>query len=134
MQRSESYNTKQKDLLLNIIKKQKQEFNVKDIYNELNREIGLTTIYRFVDKLVNDGILNKTVGEDNTMYYQYLDTCECHNHFFLKCTNCGNLTHVDCDCIEELNNHIRNNHKFIPNTDHIIINGICNKCNKNRGE
>ena len=32
MARSESYNTKQKDLILNVIKNQKHEFTIKDIY------------------------------------------------------------------------------------------------------
>ena len=46
MQRSESYNTKQKDLILETIKNRNSEFSAKDIYNDLNKKIGLTTIYR----------------------------------------------------------------------------------------
>ena len=34
MARSESYNTKQKDLILNVIKNQKYEFTIKDIYDK----------------------------------------------------------------------------------------------------
>lgn len=131
LRRSDSYNTKQKDIILETIKKKKNEFSAKEIYNDLNKEIGLTTIYRFIDKLVNDGTLNKEVGEDNTAYYQYLEECNCHNHFYLKCTECGKLIHVDCDCIEELTSHINKKHKFTPNKDHIIINGTCKECNKN---
>ena len=128
MQRSESYNTKQKDLILEAIKNRNSEFSAKDIYNDLDNKIGLTTIYRYIDKLVNDEVLNKTIGGDNTTYYQYLEECSCHNHFYLKCTDCGKLIHVDCDCIEELTNHITKKHKFKPNKDHIIINGICKEC------
>ena len=130
MQRSESYNTKQKDLILETIKNRNSEFSAKDIYNDLNKKIGLTTIYRYIDKLVTDEVLNKTLGEDNTTYYQYLEECNCHNHFYLKCTDCGKLIHVDCDCIKELTNHITKNHKFKPNKDHIIINGLCNNCSE----
>ena len=130
MSRCETYNTKQKDLILEVIKSQKNEFSVKDIYNEIKEYAGLTTIYRFIDKLVSDGVLNKTVGEDNTTYYQYLSSCECENHFYLKCNNCGELTHIDCDCIEELTNHITKHHKFRPDKDHIIITGTCNKCSR----
>ena len=43
MTRSDSYNTKQKDLILNIIKNQKHAFTIKDIYKELNSNVGLTT-------------------------------------------------------------------------------------------
>lgn len=131
MSRSESYKTKQKELLLSIIKNQKREFTIKDIYNQVKDKTGLTTIYRLIDKLNNDGLLNKYIGKDNITYYQYLDKCSHENHFFLKCTNCGNIIHIDCDCISELSNHIINEHHFIPSHEHIIINGICNNCKNN---
>lgn len=122
-----SYKTKQKDLILNMIKKQKGEFKVQDIYEALNKEVGLTTIYRLIDKLDKEGLLNKTVG-DNITYYQYLEKCEHENHFYLKCEKCGNIIHVDCDCIKELMTHIAREHKFKINNEHIVINGICSKC------
>jgi len=128
--RNESYNTKQKDIILQIIKKEETEFTVKDIYSKLNNQVGLTTIYRLVDKLVEEGILNKSISKDNITYYQYLETCNEDNHFYLKCGNCGKIIHIDCDCIKELSHHILNNHKFIPSNKQIIINGICEKCIK----
>lgn len=130
MKRNDTYNTKQKDIILEVIKKQDSEFSAKNIYNEVKDLTGLTTVYRLIDKLVNDGILNKTIGEDNTTYYQYLPECNNKNHFYLKCTNCGNLIHIDCDCIEELTSHITKHHKFKPKKEHIIIEGICNNCQK----
>ena len=122
MQR-EKYKTRQKEHILEIIKNKKKEFTVKDIYQELNKEIGMTTIYRLIDNLVEDGIINK-----NEKYYQYLEHCDCDNHFYLKCNNCGTLIHVDCDCINDLFSHINKEHKFKPDKEKIIINGLCNKC------
>ena len=131
MARSESYNTKQKDLILGVIKSQKHEFTIKDIYEKLNKNVGLTTIYRLVDKLVNENILNKYISKDNKKYYQYLKECNEENHFYLKCDKCGDLVHIDCDCIDDLSSHIFKIHKFKPNKKNIIINGICEKCIKN---
>ena len=125
-----SYKTKQKDLILNEIKNRKSEFKAQDIYEYLNKEVGLTTIYRLIDKLVKEGLLNKTIGDDNIAYYQYLEKCEHENHFYLKCEKCGNIIHVDCDCITELMSHIAREHKFKTNSEHIIINGICEKCGR----
>lgn len=124
----EVYKTKQKDIILNIIRQQKNSFTIKDIYKELKGKVGLTTIYRLIDKLVEENKLNKTISSDNTTYYQYLEECTEENHFYLKCDKCGSMTHIDCDCIEELTSHIVQNHKFKPNKDHIIIDGICSKC------
>ena len=68
-----SYNTKQKDIILELIKKYHHEFTVKDIYESIKESVGLTTIYRLVDKLVDEGRISKTIGKDNQTYYQYLE-------------------------------------------------------------
>ena len=125
-----SYNTKQKDIILDLIKKNHHEFTVKDIYEDIKDSVGLTTIYRLVDKLVDEGRISKTIGKDNQTYYQYLEECDHENHFYLKCDNCGTMTHIDCDCIGDLSKHISKEHKFKLNESNIIINGICSKCNK----
>ena len=127
MQRNSSYNTKQKDIIINKIKNINKDFTIKDIYNELDGNVGLTTIYRLVDKLVDEGLISKDI-KDNITYYHYLEKCDNHNHFYLKCEKCGMVIHIDCDCIIDLSNHILNHHKFKLNQDHIIINGICNNC------
>ena len=124
------YNTKQKDLILDIIKKMNKEFTINDIYKKLNRSVGLTTIYRLVDSLIKDGLLHKDINNNNVTYYQYLEQCDEENHFYLKCDNCGKIIHIDCECINELSNHILKHHKFITNKEQIIINGICNNCIK----
>lgn len=123
-----SYNTKQKKIIIDVIKKHKNNFTIKDIYNELNCSIGLTTIYRLFDRLVDDNYLSKSIGKDNNSYYQYLEHCDKDNHFYLRCESCGNMEHVDCDCIADLTNHIHKKHHFSINHDHIIINGLCKKC------
>ena len=123
-----SYNTKQKEEILDIISKQRKEFTIKDIHDKLET-VGLTTIYRLVDKLVEEGKINKRIGKDNITYYQYLEECEHTNHFYLRCDNCGDMKHIDCDCIEDLSNHIFKEHNFTSDKN-IIINGLCNKCNK----
>ena len=129
MSKRKSYNTKQKNIILEEIQNQKKEFTVKDIYSKLENQVGLTTIYRLIDKLVEDGKLSKNI-DNNIPYYQYLEECEEKNHFYLKCNKCKNMIHIDCDCIENLSTHIKKNHQFQLDKEHIIINGYCNKCKK----
>ena len=128
MARSKVYHTKQKDRIFNVICNYNHIFTIKDIYHALNEKTGLTTIYRFVESLVKDGRLSKFIGEDNFTYYQYLEECDEENHFFLKCEICGEIIHIDCDCIKDLALHINKNHKFTLDQKNIIINGICEKC------
>lgn len=122
-----TYNTKQKDIILDIIKNKKNEFTVKDIKNIVKDNIGLTTIYRLVDKLVSENRLKQFI-KDNVTYYQYLEECDHLNHFYLKCDKCGTMIHIDCDCISDLSAHILKEHNFKSNNDNIIIYGLCSKC------
>lgn len=128
MKRNENYNTRQREIILDAIRKNKNEFTIKDIHLNIKDKVGLTTVYRLVDKLVEEGLLNKFIGKDNITYYQYLEKCEHQNHFYLKCESCGDIVHVDCDCIEEITNHIFLKHDFKPSREHIIIYGICKNC------
>ncbi len=130
MARGESYNTKQKSLILDAVKKQKKDFTIKDIHIVLNKKVGLTTIYRFIDKLVDDGVLSKFIRNDNMTYYQYLEHCDEENHFYLRCEQCGKMEHVDCECIGDLSSHIFKKHHFKANRENIIINGLCDNCTK----
>ncbi len=123
-----SYDTKQKELLLNTIKGFNKQFEVKEIYESLKGEVGLTTIYRFLEKLEKEKLVTKIVGSDNRTYFEYLERCEEENHFYLKCDKCGSLTHVDCDCINELSTHISKEHSFNLNKENIIMKGICKNC------
>lgn len=125
-----SYSTKQKDLILDVIKSRKKEFTVKDIYDEVKKDVGLTTIYRLVDKLVKEGYINKNISNDNITTYEYLEKCDEENHFYLKCNMCKRLEHVDCGCIDDLYKHINKEHSFKLNKENIVINGICKKCAK----
>lgn len=131
MEKRDKYKTSNKTLLMNYIKNIDKSFSVKDLYNIIKSNdinIGLTTIYRYLDELTNKKILKKYYDEKNTALYQYLNECEKTNHFYLKCNHCGELIHIDCDCILELHNHIYNEHKFITDDKNIIINGLCSKC------
>lgn len=130
MSRNETYKTRQKELILDVIKNFKNDFTIKEIYEKLNQNVGLTTIYRIVSKLVEEGKIKKSIDYNNVVHYQYLDECQCDNHFYLKCDKCGSITHVDCDCINDFTNHVLKNHSFKVDNVNIIIKGICKKCSK----
>ena len=59
MQKRTNYNTKQKDEILDTIKKMNKAFLIKELYVKLNEKVGLTTIYRFIDKMVENEELYK---------------------------------------------------------------------------
>ena len=125
---SETYNTKPRQKVLAAIKKQAADFAAKDIYEELDHEIGLTTIYRFIETLENEGTILRVSNENKSARYQYVTPCDEADHFYLKCEKCGKLTHIDCEEVKGLMAHISGEHHFFPTDTHIIINGFCGDC------
>ena len=124
----EKYNTNSKNAIMDSIKSYGKSFTAKDIYDDLNGKVGLTTIYRFIEEKEKEEELKKFYNEKNVAYYEYLDHCDSLNHFYLKCNNCGNLIHIDCDCIFEIGKHILDDHGFSIDNKNIIITGICKSC------
>ena len=122
-----TYNTKQRDIVLEKISNMNKEFTIKELYNDLDKKVGLTTIYRIVNNLEENGCITR-IGNTNEAIYQYTGKCEKKNHFYLKCLKCGRLYHVDCDYADKLSKHILTDHGFITSNEHIIINGKCKKC------
>lgn len=127
-----SYNTKQRELIMECLKNNLDKcITVEQIEKyliERNLKVGIVTIYRYLDKLNKEGLVNKYISEKgNQTSYQYLDNDHCNNHFHLKCTNCGKIIHLDCN---EINCHIKEEHNFDVDNSKTIIYGKCINCKK----
>ena len=124
-----SYKTEQRELIKNFLIENKDKFvSVDDImkYMKDNKEeVGLTTIYRFLNLLEENNNVRVEIKE-HTKYYQYI-LDECCEHFHLKCKKCGKAIHLHCDEFEDVNEHIQKEHKFRLDNNTIIY-GLCNKC------
>ena len=128
----QNYKTEQrKDLLDYMIKNTNKFVKADDIEKYLKKKnirVGLTTIYRFLNSLEEQGKV-RLEYKDHTKYYQYISE-ECNNHFHLQCKKCGDLIHLHCDEIQDLKIHIFKEHNF--EIDSIAtIQGICQKCKNN---
>ena len=127
------YNTKQKQRVLDLIKTQTTDFSAKSIYEKLGGEIGLTTIYRFIESLEKDGAILKISQENNTAKYQYVQPCEHADHFYLKCEKCGKLIHLHCKELEAVYLHLLNDHGFQVDAPRSVIYGLCEDCQQTGG-
>lgn len=122
-----TYNTKQKDIILNFLIDSKDKcLTINNIYEYLKNDnkIGLTTIYRFLNKLEKDNIIKKYTNKKEATY-QYINNDECKNHIHLKCLKCNNLIHLDCKDAVNLSKHIKDEHNFLIDS---TIFGICKEC------
>lgn len=100
---------------------------VKDYLQQNGSVVGLTTIYRYLSFLENEGMVKKFI-ESNIAKYQYIDKNVCKCHFHLKCNICGKLIHLECGEINNLNLHIIQRHGFEVDSNKTIIYGVCKEC------
>lgn len=129
---STTYTTKQGKLVLECFEKNKGvHLTIEDICNYLRSNdtpVGTTTVYRQVQKLLNEGIITKyNVDKESGSCYQYSGK-NCKMHFHLKCTNCSRLFHAECDHIESLEKHIFSHHGFCIDNSKTVFYGICQEC------
>jgi len=133
MERKNSYQTKQKSVIYDFFAKNpERQYSAKEVFENIreSEEIGESTVYRLIKKLTEDGEIRRFSGKDvKSVVYQYADKNEkCHEHFHLKCVNCGVLTHLDCGIVKDFEKHLGSHHGF--SVDHMktVIYGQCAQC------
>lgn len=106
---------------------------VNDIYEYLktnDMNVNVTTIYRYLDKLVEQGVVLKTVhGKKEQATYQYMEgRMGCCHHLHMKCRKCGKIQHLDCGFMEEIMKHMGQEHGFVIDCRKSYIAGVCREC------
>ena len=92
---------------------------------EKNINVGLTTIYRFLNSLEKQGKVRIELREHTKYYQLILD--ECCDHYHLKCSKCGAMFHLECEEMQEFNEHLLKNHNFCMDSKSVIY-GTCSDC------
>ena len=129
------YKTENKEAVYDFFKKNKDRHFTAEKVSELLEADGIhvpkSTLYRIISSMSSAGMLKRfeTKGEDKFVFQFSNFGKECNLHFHLKCTECGKLIHMECEKMNELKEHIKNEHGFIIGGEGIIY-GICEKCVK----
>lgn len=136
MSKKVSYNTKQKKALLDYLEKVPgKHVTVNDICSNLkkmNISMGQTTVYRQLEKMVDEGLVNKYIVDVNSpACFEYIpaDThADEHICFHCKCEKCGKIIHLHCDDLEKIGIHLFKKHNFEMDTKRTVIYGLCSDC------
>ncbi len=129
-----TYNTKQRALILELLINNKGVGltceEIADKLKENGTPVGKSTLYRYLEKLINSGDVRKDISLDGkSATFQFVDKAmSCHNHMHLKCTSCGKIAHLSCDFMESVSAHIFDHHQFTVNNTQTVILGLCNDC------
>lgn len=134
-----AYKTKQRDTLLTYLKTVAgKHITVNDIclhFSDQGQRIGQTTVYRHLEKMVDEGLVNKYIIDSGTpACFEYVapeDHCANEVCFHCKCEKCGRLIHLHCEELEVIQQHLLEDHAFALNPMRTVFYGICEDC---RGE
>lgn len=133
---STTYMTRQQQAVLSCIKASPEgcatAAELTEQLHAVGQTIGLTTVYRQLERLSEQGLVHKVVT-DHGAYYQY---CSAHDEgscFLLKCQRCGAIRHLDCSHLGELYRHLEQEHHFRIDPRRTLFYGLCEACSREDG-
>ena len=130
------YKTKQRELLLDYLEQVPGiHVTVNDVCEhckKIGRPIGQTTVYRQLERMVDEGLVNKYILDGNSAacfeYVPESDQTETQSCFHCKCEQCGRLIHLQCEELAAIGDHLQKHHQFLLNPMRTVFYGLCEDC------
>lgn len=119
--------TKQRKLVLDTLCSTTKHPTAEEIYNLLKEEhpeISLGTVYRNLNVLCEQGLVQKIAGEFSCDRFDA--TVTPHYHFY--CEECGNLYDLEIPYAEELDQKIQGQYKHQVESHSMTFRGTCADC------
>ncbi len=125
----EKRNTKQKEIILDILSKKENMFHptagdLVKLVLKSNPTIGQATVYRNINKLVNEGILLKIPTTNNFRY-----DINTHTHAHLTCKECGSVIDLYDGDYQKIVSNLESKYNVKIDDTNLIFNGLCEDCN-----
>ncbi len=121
--------TKQRQEIWNELRSSDKHRDAEEILFTLRKrglKISRATVYRTIDVLVKNNLIDKLDIGDGRARFEYNDKYLHHDH--LICTCCGKIIEFNNNEIEELQNKIAKQHNFkLLHHSHQLF-GICKDC------
>ncbi|MBQ6117415.1 MAG: transcriptional repressor [Oscillospiraceae bacterium] len=132
-----TYMTRQQREVLRCIENCADGACAAELTEQLHREgarVGLTTVYRQLERLEQQGLVHKVVTDQGARYQYCSGAHSGRDCFLLKCERCGRIEHLDCSHLGELYSHILAEHHFRINPRRTLFYGLCQRCSGEDGE
>lgn len=129
------YKTKQQMAIMDCLKVHGKNYvtvvEIEKYLKEKNCSVGVTTIYRHLEKLEQDGVVARiNVEKQQGACYQYVMEDENDDCFYIECEKCGQVSRMECHHLAELYHHVNADHHFSINPKKTVFYGRCSKCAK----
>lgn len=103
--------------------------SAQDIYADLRADgsrIGLTTVYRALQSLVESGEVDVLRTDDGESVYRACATDEHHHH--VVCRSCGTTVEVEGPAVEHWAEKVGAENGFVDITHTVEVFGTCTSC------
>lgn len=128
--------TSQRLMVLNILSAHGDEhLTVEEIYDlakEESPEIGLATIYRTVQVLLELHVIEKVTFDDGFARYELNgeETGSGHRHHHAICTQCGKVYSLETDLLDTLEKQVFESLGFEVTEHEVKLYGLCSACRR----
>ena len=120
--------------VLEVIGANASPLNVREIFDTLNRRsnINRVTIYRILDLLVENGIVDRLSGGGRSFYYGLAPNEHHHPHPHFYCKSCGNMECLNPESLPLDMAPLRRTYPGSVENVEVRVDGVCKNClNKN---
>ncbi|MFK7799850.1 MAG: Fur family transcriptional regulator [Aureispira sp.] len=122
--------TTAKTQILELLEKVSTALSHKEIQVELDGLCNRVTIYRVLERLLEEGFIHRIVNTDGVVKYARCHSCNHknhhHNHLHFSCTQCQEVT-----CLQQVQPSYQLPSNYLAQEVHFTVSGICPKCLEN---
>lgn len=123
--------TRQRELILEGFLAVEEHISAEELYRIVSKKdtsIGLATVYRTMNLLVDCGLAHELNFGDGQARYEHVFDHQHHDH--LICNNCGKIVEFSSPMIEKLQEKISREKGFVVLNHKLELYGLCRDCKK----
>lgn len=122
-----SRNTASKIAIEQILKRSESALTHKEILEGLDGLCDRVTVYRVLDRLINECKVHKIVDTSGVMRFAACQECQKdhqdHQHVHFSCTSCESVT-----CLDDIKPAVKLPRGFVTEEAIYTFSGLCPKC------
>jgi len=122
--------TKNRKKIYDLIHKSEKPLSAEDIHEKLKPDLNLSTVYRGIEYLQSENLI-RSVSFGSVVKYFF--STNSHKHF-LYCQQCHEIIVFNDCAADQLQKTVKENFNFSINDHVFYFIGICEKCQKKRGD
>jgi Fur family ferric uptake transcriptional regulator len=119
--------TRQRTAVLEALRRAPEPLSAKDLHAGLGRSVGLATVYRALQGLVEAGRVDVFRRETGEALFRL---CNPVHHHHLVCQRCGRVVEIDACGVELWASRVAHRNGFIITDHQADVFGVCADCQR----